>query len=194
MRKVILLMHVSLDGFVQGQNDWEMDWITYDEELEKYSKDILSTVDTVLWGRGTYLGMQQYWTSVPSNPSATNHEIDHSHWLENTTKIVFSKSLDQVEWKNSRIVKENIAEEISILKQQTGKDMIIIGSPRFAHTLMQLGLIDEYRINVNPVVIGGGLPLFKDISDRINLKLVGNKTFNSGVVGLVYQSDKQSLT
>jgi dihydrofolate reductase len=193
LRKVILLMHVSLDGFVQGKNDWEMDWITYNEEMEQYSREILSTVDTVLWGRATYLGMEEYWTTVPSNPASTKYEIDHAHWLENTTKIVFSSSLDQVEWKNARIVKVNMAEEISMLKQQTGKDIIIIGSPRFAHALTQLGLIDEYRININPVVIGDGLPLFKDVSERINLNLVGTKIFDCGVVGLVYQTDKQGF-
>jgi dihydrofolate reductase len=191
MRKIILFMHVSLDGFVQGPNDWDINWIAFDEALEKYSKETLSTVDTVLWGRGTYLGMQQYWTSVPSNPSATQHDIEHAQWIDKTTKIVFSKTLEEAEWNNSRLVKENIAEEIANLKQQPGKDMIILGSPKFAHSLMQLGLIDEYRINVNPVVLGGGLPLFKDIKDRINLKLLEAKTFNSGVVGLVYQLEKK---
>jgi dihydrofolate reductase len=191
MRKVILFMHVSLDGFVQGADDWDLNWISYDEELEQYAKETLSTVDTVLWGRGTYQGMQQYWPSVPSNPSASQHEIEHAHWIGNTTKLVFSKTLDKVEWSNSRLVKDNIAEEITNLKQQSGKDMIILGSPRLAHTLMSLGLIDEYRINVNPVVLGVGLPLFKNLKDRINLKLVENKTLNSGVVGLIYKLEKK---
>jgi dihydrofolate reductase len=192
MRKVILFMHVSLDGFVQGPNDWDINWIAFDEELEKYSKDTLSTVDTVLWGRGTHLGMQQYWTSVPSNPEASQHDIEHAQWINKTTKIVFSTTLVKTDWNNSRLVKENIAEEIANLKQQPGKDMIILGSPRFAHSLMQLGLIDEYRINVNPIVLGDGLPLFKDLKDRINLKLIENKTLNSGVIGLVYQSEKNN--
>jgi dihydrofolate reductase len=191
MRKVILLMHTSLDGFVQGQTDWDLSFLTYDEELEKYAKGILSTVDTVLWGRGTYLGMQDYWTSVPANPSATQHEIEHAQWIDKTAKIVFSTTLEKTEWNNSKLVKENIAEEITNLKQQPGKDMIILGSPRFAHSLMQLGLIDEYQITVHPVVLGGGIPLFKGLNDRINLKLIENKAFNSGVMGLVYQLEKQ---
>jgi dihydrofolate reductase len=186
MRNVILLMHVSLDGLVQGTNEWDLNWISIDEEIEKYVKDILSNVDTVMFGRVTYQGMESYWPTVPANPASTKHEIDHAQWLENTSKIVFSKSLEKVEWNNTRLIKENIAEEIAKLKQQPGKDIIIIGSPGIAHTFMQLGLIDEYRINVNPVVIGSGVPLFKDIQDRINLKLANVKTLNSGVVGLHY--------
>ena len=188
MRKVSLLMHVSLDGFVQGPNEWEMDWISYDEELEKYAKDILNTVDTVMWGRVTYEGMAAYWPTVSANPSSSKYEIDHAQWLDNTLKIIFSKSLTKVEWSNSRLVHDHIADEVAELKRQPGKDMIIIGSPRLAHTFMQLGLIDEYRINVNPVVLGGGVPLFKDIRDRIKLKLLDSKNFRSGVVGLHYQT------
>jgi dihydrofolate reductase len=190
MRKLKLFMHVSLDGFVQGPNDWEIDWIKYDGELEKFAKESLSTVDTVLWGRVTYQGMENYWPTVTSNPSSTQHEIDHANWLDNTLKIVFSKSLEKVEWKNTRLVKENIADEITHLKQQPGKDMIIIGSPRFAHNLMELGLIDEFLITLQPVIIGSGLPLFKDIKDRVNLKLIEQKTLSLGVVCLHYQTEK----
>jgi dihydrofolate reductase len=191
MRKVILFMHVSLDGYVQGPNEWDLSFLTYDEELEKYAKDIINPMDTVLWGRGTYLGMKDYWTSVPANPSATEHEIEHAQWLDKTTKIIFSTTLDKTEWNNSRLVKENIAEEIINLKQQPGKDMIIIGSPRFAHSLMQLDLIDEYQITVHPVALSSGLPLFKDLKDRLNLKLIENKIFKSGVVGLHYQTEEK---
>jgi dihydrofolate reductase len=190
MRKLKLFVHVSLDGFVQGPNDWEIDWISYDGELEKYAQDTLSTVDTVIWGRVTYQGMENYWPTVHANPSSTQHEIDHAHWLDNTPKIVFSRTLEKVEWKNTRVVNENIAEEISYLKQQPGKDIIIMGSPSLAHSLMQLGLIDEYSITVQPVLIGSGLPLFKDIKDRVKLKLIEHKILDSGVVCLNYQTEK----
>lgn len=187
MRKVILFMHASLDGFVAGPNG-EMDWIIYDEELQNYAKEVHSNVDTVLYGRVTYQMMAGFWSNPPENLLDSKYHVEHAHWLENATKIAFSKSLDRVEWKNSRLIKENIAEEISTLKKQSGKDMIIIGSASFAHSLMKLGLIDEYRINVNPVVLGGGIPLFKDVADRIHLKLEKANTFNTGVVGLVYQT------
>jgi dihydrofolate reductase len=187
MRKLILFMHVSLDGLVQGGNDWDINWISFDHELEKYAQDTLSTVDTVLWGRSTYQGMQQYWTSVPGNPEASEYEKQHASWIDKTLKVVFSTTMESADWNNSKLVRENIGEEIFNLKNQPGKDMIILGSPRFAHNLMQLGLIDEYRINVNPIVLGEGMPLFKDLRDGIHLELIANKTLNSGVVGLVYR-------
>jgi dihydrofolate reductase len=191
MRKVILYMHTSLDGCVQGAQDWDINWIRYDQDLEKYANEILSTADTVLWGRVTFLGMQQYWTSVPENPASSQHEIEHAHWLNNTMKIAFSQTLDKVEWTKSRLVKGNIAEEIATLKQQPGKDMIIIGSPTLAQTFIQLDLIDEYRLTISPVVVGSEKTLFKDIKDRMNLKLIESKVFDSGVIGLTYQREKQ---
>jgi dihydrofolate reductase len=187
MRNVILYMHASLDGYVQGANEWDINWITFNDELEKYAQDTLSTVDTVLWGRSTYQGMQQYWTTVPDNPEASDYEKRHAAWVNNALKVVVSTTLDKADWNNSMLVKDNIEGEIAKLKQQVGGDMVILGSPRLAHSLMRAGLIDEFRINVNPVVLGEGLPLFKDQKDRINLELVSNKTFASGVVGLVYR-------
>ncbi|AVR00287.1 dihydrofolate reductase [Oceanobacillus iheyensis] len=188
MRKLVLFLHASLDGFVEGPNgEMDIGWVSYDSDLEKHAKEILSTADTVIWGRGTYQMMHSYWPSVPSNPSASQHERNHAEWIEKTAKIVFSTTLDKVEWNNSRLVKENVEEEIKNLKQQPGNDMVILGSPRFAHYLMQHDLIDEYKITVSPVLIGSGLPLFQDLEEKINLKLIKNKTFDSGAIGLVYR-------
>jgi len=122
-----------------------------------------------------------------SNPDASEHERNHAKWIEKTEKIIFSTTLDKVEWNNSRLVKDHVEEEINRLKQEQGKDMVIMGSPRFAHYLMQLGLIDEYKITVSPVLIGSGLPLFQGIQEKTNLKLIENKTFASGAIGLHYQ-------
>jgi dihydrofolate reductase len=189
MRKLVLFLHASLDGFVEGPNgEMDIGYISYDADLEKHAKEILSTADTVIWGRGTYQMMHSYWPSVPSNPSASQHERNHAEWIDKTAKIVFSTTLDKVEWNNSRLVKEDVEEEIKNLKQQPGKDMVILGSPRFAHYLMQLDLIDEYKITVSPVLIGSGLPLFQGLKEKINLKLIENKTFDSGAIGLVYQT------
>jgi dihydrofolate reductase len=192
MRKVIILMHVSRDGFVAGPNG-EMDWITMNEEEQNNASEILSTVDTVLFGRVTYQMMEHFWPTVPTHPalSKSKYHMDHSLWIEDTAKIVFSTTLDKTVWNNSRLVKDKIAEEVLSLKRQPGKNMIVIGSPGLVHTLMQHGLIDEYRINVNPVIIGSGIPLFEDINDRIRLKLIKSNTFNSGVVGLHYESEGQ---
>ncbi|QUL57097.1 dihydrofolate reductase family protein [Paenibacillus tritici] len=189
MRKLVLFLHASLDGFVEGpKGEMDIGWVSYDADLEKHAKEILSTADTVIWGRGTYQMMYNYWPSVPSNPSASQHELNHAEWIEKATKIVFSTTLENVEWNNSRLVKEAAEEEIHNLKQQPGKDMVILGSPRLAHYLMQLDLIDEYKITVSPVLIGSGLPLFQGLKEKINLKLIDNKTFDSGAIGLTYQT------
>ncbi|MDP4086297.1 MAG: dihydrofolate reductase family protein [Bacillota bacterium] len=189
MRKLVLFLHASLDGFVEGpKGEMDIGWVSYDADLEKHAKEVLSTADTVIWGRGTYQMMHSYWPSVPSDPSASQHELDHAKWIEKTAKIVFSTTLEKVEWNNSRLVKEDVEEEIKNLKQQPGKDMVILGSPRLAHYLMQFDLIDEYKITVSPVLIGGGLPLFQGLKEKINLKLIENKTFDSGAIGLVYQT------
>lgn len=189
MRKLVLFLHASLDGFVEGpEGEMDIGWISYDADLENHAKEILSTADTVIWGRGTYQMMHSYWPSVPSDPSSSPYELNHAEWIEKTTKIVFSTTLEKVEWNHSRLVKENVEEEIKNLKQQAGKDMVILGSPRFAHQLMQLDLIDEYKITVSPVLIGSGLPLFQGLKEKINLKLIENKTFDSGAIGLVYQT------
>lgn len=189
MRKLVLFLHASLDGFVEGpKGEMDIGWISYDADLENHAKEILSTADTVIWGRGTYQMMYSYWPSVPSDPSSSQYELNHAEWIEKTTKIVFSTTLEKVEWNNSRLVKENVEEEIRNLKQQAGKDMVILGSPRLAHHLMQLDLIDEYKITVSPVLIGSGLPLFQGLKEKINLNLIENKTFDSGAIGLVYQT------
>jgi len=193
MRKVILFMHLSLDGFIARPNG-ELDWATRDDEtMGKYLiSDLLSTVDTMLLGRVLYQGFVSYWPAAAANPSTPKDLIDLAHWIVNSPKIVFSKTLEKVEWKNSRLVKvkdnHDIAEEVAKLKQQPGGDMVVFGGARLAQTFTELGLIDEYRLKLEPVVLGSGKPLFKNIKDRINLKLLKAKTFNSEVVGPYYQS------
>jgi dihydrofolate reductase len=187
-RKVISLMHVSLDGFTAGPNG-ELEWAIVDEEGYRDVADLLRTVDTALYGRVTYQMMESSWPTVLTDPASTKDELHHAHWVEKVHKIVFSRTLESVTWNNTRLVKENIAEEIAKLKQLPGKDLMIFGSPSIVHTLTQRGLIDEYRLSVNPVVLGGGIPLFKDIDDRIDLKLLEAKTFHSGVVGLHYRKE-----
>jgi dihydrofolate reductase len=189
MRKVVLFMHISLDGFAAGPNG-ELDWISYDEELEKYAEEVVSTVGAPLYGRVTYQLMESYWPTVLTSPASTKHEIDHANWVENIPKVVFSKTLEKVEWNNTRLIKDNIAEEVLKLKQQPGKDLVIFGSPGLTHTFMASDLIDEYRLTVNPVILGQGMPVFKDFKDRSDLKLLNAKTFGSGVVALHYETKR----
>ena len=160
MRKVVLFMHISLDGFAAGPNG-ELDWISYDEELEKYAEEVVSTVGAPLYGRVTYQLMESYWPTVLTSPASTKHEIDHANWVENIPKVVFSRSLDRVEWNNTTLIKDNIAAEVAKLKQQPGKDLMIFGSPGLTHTFLPLDLIDEYQLTVSPVILGRGTPSFK---------------------------------
>jgi dihydrofolate reductase len=187
MRKIISFMHVSLDGFVAGVNG-EMSWITMDDEIFEDAIALASTTDAALYGRTTFQMMESYWPTVLKSDTATKNERQHAEWVENINKIVFSTSMKKAEWNNTRLIAKNIKEEVIKLKRQGGKNMMIFGSPRLTHSFMQMGLIDEYRINLNPVVLGEGIPLFINLSDRTNLKLINAKTFEAGVVGLHYET------
>jgi dihydrofolate reductase len=191
MRKVIFMIHVSLDGLVAGPND-ELDWISYDEELEAYAHSMHDMTDAVIWGRRTYEGMAGYWLTVPGNPDSTPAEREHVRWLDDATKIVVSRTLDRVDWgdaQNTVLIKDNLAEEINALKRQPGKDIWLLGSNKLAQSMMQLDLIDEYRINVNPTVLGQGKPLYENVTRQFSLKLLDAKTLKSGVVALRYERE-----
>jgi len=182
---------VTLDGFFEGPNK-ELDWQIVDGENKEYAIDLLSKVDALLFGRVTYQLMADYWPAAATNPSTSKSDLEIAHKMNNLPKIVFSKTLQEVRWNNSRLVKENIAEEISKMKQQPGKDMVIFGSGSIVSTFMQHGLIDEYRIIVNPIVLGNGNPLFKGINGKQNLKLLNTKVFDSGIVILFYEPAQAS--
>src|SRR6476469_1763660 len=180
------MIHLSLDGLTAGPND-ELDWISYDRELEEYAHSMHDITDAVIWGRRTYEGMAGYWLTVPGNPESTPSQLEHARFLENATKIVVSRTLDHIDWNNAKntvLIKDNIAEEINKLKQQPGKDIWFLGSTMLAQTFMQLDLIDEHRININPTVLGQGKPLFSGVTRKIPLKLLWAKTFKSGVVAM----------
>lgn len=186
MRKVIVTMWITLDGFIAGPNN-EMDWVMVDEAMGKYEDDLISAADTLLLGRVTYQSFAGAWPYVPENPSASEGEKEYARKLNAMRKIVFSGTLEKTEWNNSALAKEIVPEEIEKIKQEPGKDIVIYGSASIIQALTNLGLIDEYQILVHPVVLGSGKPLFTNIQDRQNLKLVQTRTFPSGVVGLYYQ-------
>jgi dihydrofolate reductase len=178
MRRIIVSNVMSLDGFFERPNK-VLDWVITDEEFFDYAKGLLRSVDTLLFGRATYEHMAAHWPTAPSDEIAD--------LMNNLPKVVFSKSLQSVEWKHSRLVQGNIAEEVSRLKQQSGRDMVIFGSATLASFLLQENLIDEYRVILQPVLLGEGTPLFKDIRETTNLKLNSARKFGSGVVLLSYQ-------
>jgi dihydrofolate reductase len=170
-------MMVTLDGFFAGPNG-ETDWHYADEEHHRYAVELLGSGDALLFGRTTYQVMVNYWPSAPAS-EITDH-------MNSLPKVVFSRTLKHVEWKNSRLAGENIAEEVSKMKQAPGKDLVMLGSGTLATSFMNLGLIDEYQILSNPIVLGRGKPLFNRLNDRQKLKLVRTKPRDSGVVELYY--------
>ena len=186
MRKVIVTMWVTLDGFIAGPNN-EMDWVLVDEAVGNYEYDLMSAADTLLLGRVTYQSFAGAWPYVPENPSASEGEKEYARLLNAMRKIVFSRTLEKAEWNNSSLAKEVLPEEIEKMKQEPGKDIVIYGSASIVQALTNLGLIDEYQLLVHPVVLGSGKSLFKNIKDRHNLKLIKTRVFDSGVVALYYQ-------
>ena len=185
MRKLVLFMHLSLDGFSAGPKG-ELDFLSYDEELQQWADQLVKTVGSPVYGRTTYQLMESYWPTVLANPNAPKQSLAHAQWVENVPKIVFSKSLKEATWNNTRLIKENIAEEVEKLKQQPGKDLVIFGSPGLAADFMNLGLIDEYKFTVHPVILGNGISVFKNNNTKSKLKLINTTRLKSGVVTLHY--------
>lgn len=186
MRRLVLFMHVSLDGFVAGPNG-EMDWIKVDDQMFEYAGQRTNESDTALYGRVTYQMMEGYWPTAADKPNATKHDIEHSTWYNKVDKVILSKTMEGQQLPNTIIISNDIEYRVKALKQQAGKEIIIFGSPSASHTLMQYGLIDEFWLFVNPILLGQGIPLFKNIQQITELKLVTTATFDSGVVCLQYQ-------
>jgi dihydrofolate reductase len=183
MRKLIYSMGVSLDGFIAGPNG-EIDWSAPDEELHRFHNQQARETGAHLYGRRLYETMT-YWETADEKPSVPEHELEFARIWKETPKIVFSKTLEKVEG-NARLVRDSVAEEVARLKGQPGKDLAV-GGAGLASTFMKLGLIDEYRLFVSPVALGGGTPYFPTLDERINLELVETRTFGSRVVHVRYQ-------
>ena len=193
MRRIISFMHISLDGFVAGPSG-ELDWIKIDEELFDHVGKRISEGDTSLYGRVTYQMMENYWPTAADKPKATKHDIEHSKWYSKVHKVVLSKTLKdagQAGLTNTKIISDNLSDNIHEIKQQAGKDILLFGSPTATHALIQLNLIDGYWLFVNPVILGQGIPLFTGIKDKIKLKLLTTHQFTCGVTELNYIVDRQ---
>jgi len=186
MRKLILFNMITLDGFFEGPNQ-SIDWHQVDDEFNEFAIEQIETVDAILFGRVTYEGMASFWPT----PFAIETDPIIAEKMNSMPKIVISHTLEKAEWNNTRLIKENVVEEITLLKQQPGKDLIIFGSANMAGSLMEHDLIDEIRVIVNPVVLGSGTPLFSDINKPLNLKLLKTRTFGNGNVLLYYQIIQQ---
>ena len=191
MRKVISFMHISIDGFVAGPKG-ELDWAEVDEEIFDYVGKRISESDTALYGRVTYQMMESYWPAAGDKPTATKHDIEHSKWYKKVHKVVLSKTMKETGLNNTTIICDNLSDRINEIKQQSGKDILLFGSPTATHSLIQLDLIDGYWLFVNPIILGQGIPLFVNIKDKIKLKLMtSTRQFTCGVTELNYTVDRQ---
>ncbi len=178
MRKVILSMMMSADGFMEANNR-DINWHVWDEEMDNYMMDFFKKVDTFLYGRVSYELMISYWPEQKG---------EFAKVMNDTPKIVFSNTLEKAVW-NSTIFNGDIVNEINTLKKQEGKDLVLFAGADLATTFINNNLIDEYRIIVNPVSLGKGKPLFKDLKSPLKLQLINTIAFNCGNVILIYKPE-----
>jgi dihydrofolate reductase len=184
MRKIIASIFLSLDGFIVGPGE-DMSWVrdNFNDEMGKYAGDLQNSMDTILLGRVTYEIMNKVW------PFQTESTWPGADRMNSATKVVFSKSLDKVEWgkyNNARLVHDILPDGINSMKRLLGKDMVIYGSASIVREFTRLGLIDEYQLLVHPVILGAGKLLFKDFTSPVRLDLTGTVSFKNGVVVLYY--------
>ena len=184
MRKIILMMSVSVDGFIEGPNR-EIDWHMVDDELHRHFNEQAGAMGGFLSGRVTHELMAGFWPTADQDPSSTEPMVEFSRIWRDTPKIVFSKTLERADW-NTEVVREVVPEEVQSLKDQPGGDLAL-GGADLAAAFRRHDLIDEYRIYVHPVVIGRGKPLFSPADTRTDLRLAETHTFGNGVVLLHYQ-------
>ena len=179
-------MHTSLDGFVAGPKG-ELDWAKIDDEMFDFVATMTDEADTALYGRVTYEMMQSYWPKAGEQPNASKHDKEHSAWYNKVSKIVLSKTISEKGLDNTTVISGQLADNINKIKKQDGKNILIFGSPGASRSLLNGGLIDEFWLFVNPIILGQGMPLFKDIPGTTKLKLVESKTFACGVIALHYE-------
>jgi dihydrofolate reductase len=178
MRKLIFMTNTTLDGFMAGPNDEHAGFIA-DDELHDVVTEHLNSADTILFGRVMYQMMEAFWPTAPSSPSLSKGELAFANALNPMPKIVFSRTLQDVGW-NTTVLRE--PEEVNALKSQLGKDLFLSCGPELLATFLQLGLIDEFKLLVHPVVIGRGKALFGDVQSQLNLALLSTRALNSGTL------------
>lgn len=179
MRKIVAGLFMSLDGVVESPEKWHFPY--FNDEMGAAVGAQMAGSDTMLLGRVTYQEFADFW------PNQSGTDNDAADYMNNTPKVVVSTTLDSVEWQNSTLIKGNVAEELTKLKQQPGKNIGITGSPTLVRSLLREDLLDELSLLVHPLVVGGGKRLFVDGTAQKPLKLVESKTFDTGVVYLTYQ-------
>jgi dihydrofolate reductase len=179
MKKVIFQMSVSIDGYVEGPNR-EIDWHVVDDEFNAYAVETLRATDVLIMGRRTYELMAGYWPTAPGNDPVAKE-------MNGTPKLVFSKTLKQVDWENSRLATGSVAEEVARLKRVPGDGLLWVGGSDLAVSFLEQGLLDEARFILTPILLGAGKTVFDAIQKRYPLKLLSTKSFKSGNVLLTYE-------
>ena len=185
MGNLTLFMHISLDGFA-ARMDGQLDWIHVDDEIFDHGAKRIYATDIALYGRKTYQLMESYWPTAADQPNPTKHDIEHSKWYRQAKKVVLSKTLKEESLANTQVISENLVDEINKLKQSTEKEILLFGSPAAGHSLMAADLVDAYWFNINPVLLGNGISVFRDRGTLTQLSLIDSKIFSSGVVCLNY--------
>jgi dihydrofolate reductase len=185
MRKIVAAINMTLDGFCEHTA------MIADGEIHQHYTELLSSSGIILYGRITYQLMESYWPTVVKNPTGNKPTDEFAVAIDNISKIVFSHTLKTVNWKSARVAKKDIKEEVLALRQSRngGSKDILVGSRSLIVTLLNLNLIDEFQLCVQPIILGNGLPLLKNIHNRINLTLVKTKSFSSGSIILYYKID-----
>jgi dihydrofolate reductase len=182
MAKLIAAMNMTLDGYCDHTA------MIADDEIHDHYTDLLRSGGAVIYGRKTFQ-LMEYWKSVLENPTGNKSMDEFAAAIDNIPKIVYSRTLESVDWKNAELKREIVKEEILELKEHAAKD-IFVGSPSLIVALGNLGLVDEYQLGIQPTVLGSGLQLFKNVEDRIDLKLLKTKTFGCGAVFFYYEPKK----
>ncbi len=186
-------MHTSLDGFVAGPKG-ELDWANVDEEIFDFVAAMTDTADTALYGRVTYEMMQAYWPTAGQQPNASKHDKEHAVWYNKVSKIVLSRTIGDEGLDNTKVIGDQLVNNINEIKKQDGKNILIFGSPTASHSLLSQDLIDEFWLFVNPVLLGQGIPLFKGVTETTKLNLIETKTFSCGVIALHYERKRDTST
>ena len=184
MRKIFLFNLITLDGYFEGPNH-DISWHMVDEDFNKFAIEQLNDIGTIIFGRVTYEMMASFW---PTDLAKDDPET--AKLMNEASKIVVSTTLEKADWQNTRLIKDNVKNELQRLKESNGKDIAIFGSSKLAVSLIEMGLLDEIRVIVNPIILGEGTTLLKGIKNKVNLKLTKSQTFGNGNVMMFYSVQK----
>lgn len=192
MGKILSLIHMSLDGYM-ADAEGQISWVRMDAELASLVAELWRDAAGTMYGRTTYQMMDPYWPNVLKNPgSHPSWHLDYAQWVDRSIKVVVSKTLSDITWNNTRLISDNVVDEVRRVKKEVKGNLLLLASATLVETLLPLGLIDECWVTVHPVVLGGGKPFFKGFREKVPLTLLEVRTLSSGVVGLHYQVDKKT--